>query len=256
MWSKACPPGPAIVRHDAPHLRLFGGSPQPHFPRTRCWYGGPHFLHTQSRCCGSPPTLPPYSMQVWRINHLIYMDEEEAVAELERHRCVCVGGGRYRLCIGSPCMLREGVGSKCEERHIRCLPPKTWSYVPLLSFGRGILLGQPRLPASTVGTGMVRKVRCRERRHAPAWPPTSPPLLSPPQGLHSRLVCSSPHTPPPLLSSLLRSGISSSRVSTHRSWSCCPSLRWAWQQRRRQRAHQQQQLQGLWGKGQRWRQGQ
>ena len=31
-------------------------------------------------------------MQVWRINHLIYMDEEEAVAELERHRCVCVGG--------------------------------------------------------------------------------------------------------------------------------------------------------------------
>ena len=29
------------------------------------------------------------SMQVWRINHLIYKDEEEVVAELEKHRYVC-----------------------------------------------------------------------------------------------------------------------------------------------------------------------
>jgi hypothetical protein len=26
------------------------------------------------------------SMQVWRINHLIYRDEEEVVSELEKHR--------------------------------------------------------------------------------------------------------------------------------------------------------------------------
>lgn len=29
------------------------------------------------------------SMQVWRINHLIYKDEDEVVNELEKHKYVC-----------------------------------------------------------------------------------------------------------------------------------------------------------------------